>query len=217
MISASISSLLLLFPLVVGYIHRKDLLRSELNLVYQYMFVFLLYEIVGWIFALNGWRNHFLNNTITYSDLLFWGYYFYTRLSLPLLKKAVLFLGSLALVSITYFYWYQHDFNTINSYTHSIVNLSIMLFSLSFFYQLFYDSTTENVLTYPHFWISVGVLIYFSGVVYVHLYAKYIYDSKDTNIVSYWNIIHYLLIIHRIALGIAFLLHKHGTNASNTT
>ena len=141
--------------------------------------------------------------------MLFLGCYYYLILEALILKKIVLYLVGLALIII---FWSHlttgRDFNRIDSFALSIENICIISMVLLFLYQLLNTLEVQNLLTYSHFWIGIAVLIYFSIVFFVEIYAEYVTFSKDESIIQYWQIKQYLTFFQRIFLAIGLWFSK---------
>ncbi len=195
-----ISSLTLIIPIIIGIINVKTIHQTPLKIIFYYCFVFAFYEIVGWVYAINGWRNHFLANSVAYTDVLFWGYYYYLVIKERLNRR---FIVTLSIVTLSVVIWVHvgHDYNRVNSLAVSMVNITMIIIALMFFYQLLNSLEVENLFKYAHFWIGIAVLVFFSGVFFMLIFADYISYNKNKNIVQYWYLKDYLLSFHRIFLG----------------
>ncbi len=212
------SSLILILPLIIGGINIKEVKQSPLKVIYTYCILHSIYDILAWVYALNGWRNHFISNTISYTDIIFWGYYFYKIIEVKSLRYALIGLVSIALILVTLSH-IGADYNKINSSAQSITNITLITIALMFFYQLLNSLEIGNLFIYPHFWIAVAVLIYFSGIFFINIFAEYITFNKDRTISIYWDIKDYLTFTHRVLLAIGFWFTKTTIqlkNASNS-
>lgn len=210
------SSLILLLPLIIGSNNINEINKSPLKIIFIYCVVFSIYEVVGWTYALNGWQNHFISNTISYTDVIFWGYYYYMIIINKRYKNAIIVLASIALILITWSHsGIGKDFNRIDTFAHSITNISMIAIVLMFFYQLLNNLAIENLFKYPHFWIAIAVLIYFSGIFFMDIFAEYIAFNKDINIAKYWDIKEYLTFIHRVFLALGFWFSKTSIKMPN--
>lgn len=204
-----VASLSLMAPVTLGTINIKEIRKTSLMVIYLYLIVYVILEVVAWYYALNGFQNHFIANLGSYLDVLFLGYYYYLILEALILKKIVLYLVGLALIII---FWSHlttgRDFNRIDSFALSIENICIISMVLLFLYQLLNTLEVQNLLTYSHFWIGIAVLIYFSIVFFVEIYAEYVTFSKDESIIQYWQIKQYLTFFQRIFLAIGLWFSK---------
>lgn len=198
-----LASITVIFPIIIGSITVKKSKYNPLNTIFIYCIVYAIFEVIAWYFALNSLQNHFITNIFSYIDIIFWGIYFYQISQNTLTKKIVIILSITTFIIVLWSHFETNrDFNRIDSFAQSIGNLSLIAMALLFFYQLLNNLDTKNLLTYPHFWICVGVLVYFSGVFFINIFAEYITFNKDSSITQFWNFKNYLLFFHRIFLAI---------------
>ncbi len=201
------SSLMLLFPLIIGMINISDVRLTSVKIVHNYCIVISLFEVMAWVFVYNGWQNHFINNTMCYVNVLFFGFYY-----IHTLRNAVQvnLIKGLMFISIIATMWSNvgKDFNTIDSIAQSITNITLIAMSLIFFYQLLNNLEVPNLFTYAHFWISISILMNFSGIFFTLIYSEYIAFSKDPNVVRYWFITDYASFVQRAFLGIGLWYSK---------
>lgn len=203
------ASLSVIIPILMGIITLRKYESKTLWIVLFYCLTYSVFEIVGWYYALNHWQNHFILNTLSYVDILFWGAYFYLILEKKLNRGMVAFL---VIITVILTLWSHigtgRDFNRLDSFALSVGSLSLIFFSLIFFYQLLNNLNIKNIFSYPHFWINVGVLIYFSGSFFTFIFAEYIAFSKDEKIIHFFSISAVLLFFHRIFLAIGLWFSK---------
>jgi hypothetical protein len=205
-----VASLSLIIPILVGIIRFKDLQSNKLMPIFVYLCLYAIFEVVAWYYAINGWQNHFLGNTVTYLDILFWSYYYHRLLDNQWFKRIVIFLCIISLIVIAVFHFAtDKDYNRLNSITLSIQNLTIITYSLLFFFQLINSLSVRNLFLYPHFWVGIAVLLYFSVAFFVNIFAEYITFNRDKEFAhAYWEIKEYLTFFHRIILAIGLWFSK---------
>ena len=198
-----LASFILILPIIIGSINIKEIKRTPFQIIYIYCIAYFVLEIISWYYALNKLQNHFVDNLSTYLEVILIGYFYYKVINNRTHKKIVLLLLTLSLFCIL---WSNlgtdRDFNRIDSFSGSIGNICLIAISLIFFFQLFNNMEVENLFIYPYFWISIAVLVYFSGIFFVNVFAEYITFNKDEAIIQYWIIKQYLTIFHRIFLAI---------------
>lgn len=201
-----VASIAVIFPIIIGSITVKKwakLPNSPYFILFIYCIIYAVFEIIGWYYVLRHWQNHFLFNIQSYLDIVFLGTYFYQILEAKLSKRMVLLFSVATLLFITWSHWVtDRDFNRMDSFSLSIGSLSLISMCLLFFYQLLQKLDIKNVLTYSHFWINVGILMYFSGAFFTFIFAEYIAFSLDKSVVQYFQISGFLLFIQRIFLAI---------------
>ena len=204
------ASLILIVPIFTGAINVKTIKTSPLFIIFLYCIIYGVFEIVAWYYALNGLQNHFLSNIVTYLDVLSFGTYYYLIISKPLNNRFIL---GIILIALTVILWSHfatnRDYNRIDSFALSIQNIALIMMVLIFFYQLLHGLETKNLLEYSHFWIGIAVLVYFSIIFFLNIFAEYITFNKDTAFAqSYWQIKEYLTFFQRIFLAIGLWFSK---------
>jgi hypothetical protein len=206
---ALVASLSIIIPILIGIITYKKYLNTPLKTVFIYCVVYAVCEVIGWYYALHHWQNHFVQNSLSYIEVFFFGIYFYQIVEKNFAKKTILFLIISTLIIITWSHWFSgREYNRLDSFSLSIENLSLIAMSLIFFYQLLNNLNIQNILKYPDFWISAGILLYFSGAFFSFIFAEYVAFSKDESINNYFQIFEYLLLFQRIFLAIGLWFSK---------
>ena len=198
-----LASFILILPIIIGSINMKGIKNTPFLIIFVYCICYLILEIISWYYALNKLQNHFIDNLSTYLEIILLGYFYFKIINNPIQKKIVLII---LVISLAFILWSnlanERDFNRIDSFAGSIENIALIAIALIFFFQLFNNLDVKNLFTYPNFWIGIAVLIYFSGVFFVNIFAEYITFNKDISIAHYWLIKQYLTIFHRIFLAI---------------
>ncbi|MDZ7898726.1 MAG: hypothetical protein U5N85_12000 [Arcicella sp.] len=205
-----IASLSLIVPLIIGTINLREIRNNHYGVLYWYLIIYAIFEVIAWYYALNGLQNHFLGNTVIYLDLFFIGWYYYLILSDETQKKIVL--GSILIATIIVIWSHfatGRDYNRLDSFALSVENIVIILISLLFFYQLLNSLEVKNLFIYSHFWIGTALLSYFSVIFFLDLFAEYVAFNKNKDFASsYWDIKEYLTFFHRIFLAIGLWFSK---------
>lgn len=205
-----IASLSLIVPIIIGTINLKEVKNSPFIVLYCYLIIYAIFEIIAWYYMLHKLQNHFLGNTVIYLDIFFFGWYYYFVLSNQTQKKIILCSIFIAISIILWSHFgTDRDYNRLDSFALSVENITIILISLIFFYQLLNTLEVRNLFIYSHFWIATAVLFYFSVIFFLDLFAEYVAFNKDKVFAqSYWNIKEYLTFFHRIFLAIGLWFSK---------
>lgn len=80
-----------------------------------------------------------------------------------------------------------------------VEGILMLLLCILFFGRLLLKLDVPNLLAYPYFWFATGLMIYFSGTLFLFLYASKYLAMGD---ITYW-LIHSLL---NILLNIIFAI-----------
>lgn len=204
-----IASTSILAPIIIGIFTLNKQQYTNLRLILIYCLIYIVFEIFGWYYALNHLQNHFLFNILSYIDIIFWGFFYYSILDKTVTKRVTIFLVTVTLILTLWSHFGTgRDFNRMDSFALSVGSISLIAMSLLFFYQLLNSLEIRNIFIYPFFWINVAVLIYFSGSFFSFIFAEYIAFSHDKSITQYMGISAILLFFHRIFLAIGLWFSK---------
>lgn len=203
-----ISSLFVLFPLFVGIV-RYNVLTTSLKIIFYYIIASTLIEIVAWITIYYHQTNHWISNTLNIIEFAFLSYYFnkiFTVLKLNSLIQYFSITILFIIILLTFI-----DFKNINHYNSTayiITCFVLMTYSMIHFYELLDSLNVPKLSYYSHFWISVGILLYFSGCFFINLFSEIVLFSNDKSINQLWRIYYFSLIIYRIFLAIGLWFSK---------
>lgn len=76
---------------------------------------------------------------------------------------------------------------TFNTYARAIENLLLILLSLAYFYKMLKELKVKYLEKDPMFWINSGILVYFSGNLFIFIFSNYILPHKSLNML-FWSI-----------------------------
>lgn len=203
------SSLIIILPIMSAVFYRKDLSNS-LRIISFYVFGSLFFEILCWAIILlpfSNHQNHWVLNILNVFELICLSYYFLITIKNVRLKQLIKVTALLSLflvvgISLVNF----KDINRYDNLTHSIVYITLIFFALLNFYEILYSEEPLILYNYTYFWITSGILIYFSGTFFINLFGDIILFSNQLK--DYWIIYYILLIIFRIFLAIGLWFSK---------
>ncbi len=204
------TSLSILPPLFIAMWRYKSMEKYG-KILHGYLWISLIiYEIAMWYTSLNSIHNHFLLNIYIPLEFILISYIYWLLLETKSYKTTILVVASLTLVfqilsNITY--W--DSFNRFNSTANVIPNLGIMLFVIMYFYELLKNGEMVNLLTFPLFWISAGILLYVSVNLFLFIFGEFVLFNNSSEISKLWIIIQSISnIIYRILLTIGLWFSK---------
>ena len=203
-----ISSLFVLFPLLVGVV-RFNVLTPSLKIIFYYIIASTFVEIVAWITIYYHQTNHWLSNISNIIEFAFLSFYFnkiFTDLKLNLYVKYFSVIILFVIILLTFIDY--KNINHYNSTAYIITCFVLMTYSMIHFYELLNSLNVPKLSYYSHFWISVGVLLYFSGCFFVNLFSEIVLFGNDKSTNQLWLIYHFSLIIYRIFLAIGLWFSK---------
>ena len=202
------SSLFVLFPLLVGIV-RYNLLTSSLKVIFCYIIASTFVEIFAWITILYHQKNHWLSNISNIIEFAFLSYYFIKIFTVFKVSIFIKYFSVIILVIITLLTFIDYkNINHYNSTAYIITCFVLMTYAMIHFYELLNSLNVPKLSYYSHFWISVGVLLYFSGCFFVNLFSEVVLFGNDKSTNQLWLIYHFSLIIYRIFLAIGLWFSK---------
>jgi hypothetical protein len=203
-----ISSIVVLLPFFVGLAQRK-MLSYSLKTIFIYILIATSFELIGWVIVLNHYQNHWVHNVFNIFEFSCWSYYFYQIFDNQKIVKFIKYF-SISITSIVTAITFIDikNLNNYNSIAYIITCFVLIALVLYSFYELLNSLNVPKLSTYPHFWISVGALLYFSGCFFVNLFSEIILFSKDSSLNKMWLIYFVLLFIFRIFLAIGLWFSK---------
>lgn len=74
-----------------------------------------------------------------------------------------------------------------NSYSTAVEGLILIFFSLTFFYKTLHELKIRYLEREPLFWISTGVLLYFSSSLFIFLFTNYV-NSSTAALFLIWSV-----------------------------
>lgn len=177
----TISTASVLLPNIGGLIAFRNLNSEGKRILLFYIaFIFIDFTI-AW-FARHQMNNMPIVNILTFFEFGFYTYLFYTNIENPNFKKSIkitvwiYFIFSIATIL---FFRSMYEFN---SETRALESLFLAFYSLLYFITLSYKLQFERVSLFkiPMFWISIGVLFYFSGNFFLFLFYREITQISRT-------------------------------------
>jgi len=185
-----------IIPLILG-IYWVNILPKALKVLSAFIFIILILELLCVYLSSLRINNLFLFHANSFLEFVFY------PLILSFILKNKIFQYTI-IISITSFLIFAifniylwEPLTAFNTNTRAVEGILMIAFCIYFYFDLFLKTEVVKLSTYPYFWLVSGLLIYFSGTLFLYLYANQI--VKSTNI-TYW-IIHSIL---NIFLNIMF-------------
>jgi hypothetical protein len=169
--------------MVAGIFRYRLIQPAVLRLFVPFLLLTLVMEVVGKVTSKMHLQNHWIFNFFTCFEFLFYSY-IYSRLLVDpkwvrVVRYAMLVYPALFLVNIFFVEGFHH-FHTI---TYRVGSVMIVFWSYLFFRQMMRSEAMEPVLRVPAFWISTGLLFFYTGfffymsAAYILLYTKLVIDK----------------------------------------
>lgn len=132
---------------------------------------------------------------------LFFYCFFYSLLFKSTSSKYYLLVLSLVLLAAELVdAFYISKLSRINSIASYCEALAFMVVSLLFFYSMIKNLPQKNILNYPLFWFNSGILIYFSGNLFLYLFISFVNPQDSRFLGDLWNINSFLYFAYNLFL-----------------
>ncbi len=203
---------IIILPLIIAFLHRHYLTK-ELKILLVYIFTIFIRNIIGLFYNFLYLKYKIYVYTVFYYNLHnIIGFYIIAYLYILLLKDVFykrLIYGFMVIFSVFSIldilngtlYLYTPEFN---KYSYLISGILIAILSLIHLYKILQELQTENILTFPYFWLSTSFLLYFSCTFYIYLFSKNILSDTKINPMVLWQIDTIFSVIFAIMLCFVF-------------
>jgi hypothetical protein len=174
MIQLSLDLKVLLVAIVVGLLTFKKSDPLYLKLLPFFLLFTLLVELTGELFHKPGLNNAILFNLYSVVEFVFYTYFF--KMVAPgkkvkhILTSIMWILPVVCLVNI----FLIQGINVFHTLTYAIGCLTMVALGIVYFIRLFNSLERVELLKTPAFWISVGIIFFFTSAVSVLGVANYI-------------------------------------------
>lgn len=135
--------------------------QEENNLPLLHIFVVVEFILIGWMYQLHLYK-------------------LYNRYLIPVLIVAFSIFSIINSLFIQSIY-------TFNTYARPIGNLLFIIFAISYYYKLLKELKIRYLERNPMFWINTGILIYFSGSLFLFIFSNYLLKQTQLNNL-FWSI-----------------------------
>jgi hypothetical protein len=176
----------ILFPFVLSLYFLKSS-PKYFRFFYSYIYISLLLEIICVTLGIYHVHNNFLSHLDTLNEVIFLGYFYRQIFQNKIIRKLLYFLIPILSLFIIINAFFIQGLDHFNSYSRTISSFFFILISLGFFTQLFLQASSIHIEQNSLFWITAGILFYFSSTLFVFLmYRNKNYNMTDTLSVQIW-------------------------------
>jgi hypothetical protein len=208
----ALSTLMPLFVILFALLIQIKL-DKQLKLVLGFAFFFFITDIPLWIttgLGINNLKYHYIREFLNH--LIMIGIYYFI-LSSPGKKRVILIIETfLLLIGAASIFFYKENTAQLTS----IYKLGIIFVVFMHFHSIMSELKIKNLLNYPFFWISSGLLIFSCGSILILLFFNYTFISKEGSLFKiYSQFLDVLIILMFIFIGIGFLNAKESIHKQN--
>ena len=203
----------ILLPAVIGFIRWKwEGWPIRLAVIY-FSISFCKVSLTLW-YALNGWYNLHIYNAFLVIDTLLLGGVFVLAAYYPRQKVwlSILVLGAGLWIGLSIVLNPKPtEFSTIGN---AIYRLTLIVIVLSTFFWWLIQLRVRNLLMYPLFWLSAGLLLYTTGTFFIYLFSFYALATEAplARFIFYWEANQAFYIVFCLLATIGFWVSKYNQN-----
>lgn len=160
-------------PAIAIFIYRRVLCDRALRYFFAYLLTKLSIELIMFYMASRVMNNLYMGNILTIAGFFLMARMFQETYESRSRRRTVEVCEFLFIVVLSYDIVRDGMHYTFR-YTGMFECIFIMLFCLMYFYELIRHPKIPDLLVYPFFWVSSGLLIYFSCCTFLSPLAFYL-------------------------------------------
>jgi hypothetical protein len=167
------------FPVLAALYNYKHL-DKVLKIASVFFLVSFLSDLLQELTKIMGLRNNLpiIHAYIVISIPFFAAIYYYAFLD-ALLKKMVIILSAAALIIIVFNLIFIEGIWQYPSISNTVLSITLISFSLAYFYQLLNRQEFIHIEKQGLFWINAGVLFYFSINIFLFMLFRSIIEAHE--------------------------------------
>lgn len=200
-----IAGLSVLIPFIAGILKWSSL-NQTLRLLVFYLFFILVKESYGIYLAANSIPNLDVYNIARIVTYLFFFYIYFREYDRKLDKGIAVAFGILTTVVYFIDLLYINGLNQLNFYLTTTGGILVIITVALYFYQLARKLEYTNLSAAPMFWLSSGLLFYYSGTILIFSFFNDYMITNQKAPFPLWNINSVLLILLNLLTTTALLL-----------
>ncbi len=176
--------------LLIASINNNSPIAKKILFLYYLVALFLTYYANYLSFIKTAGDNNYLYNLFFFITICTFSYYFYNLINRRIDKIVIIFLFIInVILFVTYDIINQKFHGTYNNYVTATCFLSIVVYSLLYFYQILNNVNELNILHEFDFWLISGYLFYFLGSFFIILFYSEIVTELRGLVWAFQNII----------------------------
>lgn len=164
MASIILANITLTLSIIVCFVYYEKLRPRWLKFFAWFLLYLLIAQFAGHFYSTYTKKsNHFFVNSITLVEFLFYFFIFFKTFEKKYLKWLTLIMAFLFVGSFLYHDFFGAGFFIFDSLSNSVGSVFIIVCCFLYFYSLFRSELNLNYFRIPMFWISTGLLFFFTG------------------------------------------------------
>ncbi len=192
-----------LFIFVFCLIHLKKSTIGYEKLLFYYSILVLAIELISFYTAAHKINNHYFYLVFYMLESIIFIKYYAKAFANKNFNKISLFIIGLFCGLIVYNVFFGKKL--MNNYSITTISAIFIFISIYAYYQILSKLNIRNLFSSTLFWFNTANIFYFSGRIFTFLFIYEIMIPTKTNPVYLWDIVSFVLIIHRLILCIGIM------------
>jgi len=159
------------------------------------------------VFVSNRWNSAILFHGYTVLEFIIYALLYQHFFHNPHIKKGIKVIIVLFLIFKVIDVTLISNIKEHDTLAMTLESIVMITFGLLYFDQVLKEMAIPNLERYPVFWINSGILIYFSGSLFLFLFSDFIFNNR-MSYWSFWPIHSCLTITKNISFAIGLWLQK---------
>lgn len=197
-IFAHLSSSSALIPILVSGVQFRKHPRY-LSLIILLCVLSLIADVTSFLLMRSGINNWPVGNLFYLVQFVIFFLVLHLNMRIKSYRNIFLCFTLLALINF-FFIESPLKFNVWSAYVGGIL---MIIMASHYLYKLLNDLPVERIQDLPMFWITFGVLIYFSGTLFLFLFNNYLVNNQPDNHQVIWVLHNLLNLTKNIFLAVA--------------
>ncbi|SDL08018.1 hypothetical protein SAMN05421823_104320 [Catalinimonas alkaloidigena] len=202
-----LSFLSIFFPLIAGIFYYAQL-EQLLKTFTLFIIISALFDTTLTVTTAYRVPNLPLTHLFLLVNLSFFCYIYYALLSAKWAQYGLLVLASTTALLVIANALLWGGLAHFPSLPLTLQSILLTCLALLYYYQMLTQQKILHIEKHPWFWINTGVLIYFSGNIFLFMLRNRMMDAHATDYSAYWAIHSVLNIIANTLFGIGLLCKK---------
>lgn len=203
LILSYLSAIILLIPVCIGIIRFRFIKEKHL-LIFLSILISLFTEIISFILIKFFNQSNILlyNGYIIVETVLLFLYYL-KYLENNLLKSITKFIAFIFVV-VSVFEIIMNKKGAMSDISFTFESIFIIMLTIITFHYLIKSQIFSNILSAPIFWINSGLLLFFAGNLFLHLFSQILQEFAQKAFYELWGFHSILNIILYSLISIGF-------------
>lgn len=198
-----LSAASIVVPLIVS-ITKHRTFSTVLKVLFLYVILCTIIEIVSIILAQYDIYNLFLSHTLTFLEFSIFTFIFFNILKInerkTLLITIILTFLLICLIDLEFISGYKK----INEFSRNVECFTLITFAILYFKNFIQQTEYQNPLKLFSFWFSTATIIYFSGSFFLFIFSNNILDKSPATFLALFTIHSVFNITFNILLAVSF-------------